>query len=90
MTPAEYGALIEVAALAAKKHGLTRIKVSDIELDFAAPSTPGFDLKAAEAFKRFMEQGVPTEEDILMHSAAGYVPTDERTPAPKPPKARRS
>lgn len=90
MTPAEYGALIEAVAAAAKKHGLTRVKVGDVELDFSPAPAPGFDLKAAEAFKRFMEQGVPTEEDILMHSVAGYVPTDEQPRAPKPPKARGS
>lgn len=79
-------ALIRALAPVCREHGIRRIKVGDVEIEFGGTAV---DPKAIQEFQRAFDQGMPTEEDLLHYSEPGYVPSWNREPPPETPKTAR-
>lgn len=79
-TPQE---LIEELAPICRHHGIKRIRVGDIEIEFG---TADVDPTKLKEFQRSLDQGVPTDDEVLNWSAPGFVPPEQ--PGPVNPTAR--
>jgi hypothetical protein len=72
---AEIAAMIAELTPVCRKAGIALLKMEDVELHFG-PAPP--DPEEFKALVEHLERDIPSEEDILMHSAPGYVPVNER------------
>jgi len=68
-------ALIEEVAPRCKKHGIRRIRIEDIEMEFG-PSTERVTSAEIEKIAAELEKNMPTDEQILFHSAPGGAPVE--------------
>jgi len=67
--------LIEALAPICRKHGIRRIVCSGLEMEFEPQATTP-DIKVMADIAKAMEEGVPSDEEILFHSVGG-VPKEE-------------
>lgn len=72
--------LIAAVGPACKEHGIRRLRVGEIEMEFGG-GAPVIDPKSVKQFQEFMEQGMPTDGDVLGWSAPGGL--DSPPPAPR-------
>jgi hypothetical protein len=72
VTPEETVAMIEQLGPACRKHGVRKVRVGDVEVEFAGPG--GVDGDVIKKFQQFLEQGLPTDEEALSWSAPGWAP----------------
>lgn len=79
MTPAEAIALITQAGPICKAHGISRIKIGELELEFQA-SQPVDEKLLGKFYDKFMGS-MPTDSEVLFHSAPGEL----EPPPPEPP-----
>jgi hypothetical protein len=85
MTNSELVSLIDLC----RKQGVRRVKVGDVELEFGPERQVSPD--EVKAFSRIMEQGVPTDAEVLNWSAPSYEPPQKPEPAlPKTTRQRNS
>jgi hypothetical protein len=85
MTNSELVSLIDLC----RKQGVRRVKIGDVELEFGAERQ--IDPEEIRQFSRIMDQGVPTDDEVLFHSAPGYEPPAKPEPAlPKTTRQRNS
>lgn len=70
--------LIELLGPLCHQHGIHRIKVGDIEVEFNPPRPPQVKIgpKEMEEMSRRFAAGEPTDEELLLHSSPGYVPPE--------------
>lgn len=85
MNVADPVALINSLAPACKQHGIRRVRVGDIEIEFG----PGgqVDETMMKKFHSMIEKGLPTDEEALFWSAPGG---PERKPEPEKPNGGRN
>ncbi len=72
MTVGECMGMVEALAPVCRKHGIKRVAVSadGVEMEFEAPTSQVSEDVMAK-FAQQLEQSMPSEEEILYHSAPG-------------------
>lgn len=68
-------ALIDSLAPLCRKHGIRRLRVGDVEIEFG-PDT-AIDEKKLREFARMLDKGMPTDDEVLFHSAPGGRPLED-------------
>lgn len=70
MTPGDAAALLETVGPICRKHGIIRLKIEELEVEFAAAEKP-VAAKELEKLAEAFAKSVPSEEEVLFHSAPG-------------------
>jgi hypothetical protein len=83
--------LLERVGPVCKRLGVSKLRVGDIELDFGSNPAVGdvsdAQMKAFRTELEKLEKSMPSEEDVLFHSAPGMPPP--KGPEPELPKTVR-
>lgn len=85
--------LIETLGPVCEEHGVHRIKVGDVEIEFDPPAPQKMkplDAKMMDELSKRFAAGEPTDEETLLMSSPGYIPPElqrmmGKLPASLPP-----